>query len=137
MNVNKAILVGRVGKDPEVRQAGNNKVVSFSLATTENYKDKDGNKQSVTEWHNLTAWGKLAEIVGKYVQKGSELYIEGKIRTRIWDDKDGQKRYTTEIVADNIQMGRHAGEKQEQQQSNTIPANNAQVVNNDDDQLPF
>lgn len=103
--INKVILVGRVGKDPEVRHLDNNSVVaSFTLATNESYKNKSGEKVTNTEWHNIVVWRSLAEIAGKYIKKGTMLYVEGKIRTRAWNDKDGNKRYTTEIEADNFQM---------------------------------
>ena len=102
--VNKAILIGKVGNDPEVKHFENNSVVNFSLATSENYKDKNGEKQTKTEWHKIVIWGKLVEVVEKYVDKGSRLYLEGKITTRSWDDKDGNKRFTTEIVCNNMTM---------------------------------
>src|SRR3974390_1427544 len=103
--INKVILVGRVGKDPEVRHLDNNATVArFTLATNETYKNKNGEKITNTEWHNIIVWRSLAEIAGRYIKKGTMLYVEGKIRTRSWDDKDGNKRYTTEIEADNFQM---------------------------------
>ena len=103
--INKVILLGNVGKDPEVRHLDNNLTVArFSLATSETYKNKNGERVSNTEWHNIVCWRSLAEIAEKYVKKGTTLYVEGKIRTRSWDDKDGNKRYTTEIDADNFQM---------------------------------
>ena len=103
MSVNKAILVGRVGKPVEVRTAGESKVASFSLATTEKYKDsKTGEWKENTEWHNIVCWRNTAELAEKYIKKGTQLFIEGKLRTRSWD-KDGEKRYVTEIVAENIQ----------------------------------
>ncbi len=103
--VNKVILLGNVGKDPEVKYFDNDvAVASFSLATSETYKDKSGQKQTKTEWHNITAWRGLAKLAENYIKKGTQLYIEGKITTRSWDDKDGNKRYTTEIVANSIQM---------------------------------
>ena len=101
--VNKVIIIGRMGKDPEVKQAGQNTVANFSLATDESYK-KDGQKVEKTEWHNIVAWGRLAEIVRDYTSKGSQIYVEGKLQTRQWDDKQGNKRYTTEIVAQSIQL---------------------------------
>jgi single-strand DNA-binding protein len=105
MSVNKVILVGNVGKDPEVRYLEKGVAVAkFPLATSETYKGKDGEKVTATEWHNVVLWRGLAETVEKYVKKGSQLYIEGKIRTRTYDDKDGNKRYVTEIVADLMQM---------------------------------
>jgi single-strand DNA-binding protein len=103
--VNKVILVGNLGKDPEVRYLeGGAAVANFSLATSESYKDKSGAKKDVTEWHNIVLWRGLAEISEKYLKKGDTVYIEGKLRTRSWDDKDGNKKYTTEIVADNMTM---------------------------------
>ena len=114
MSVNKVILVGNVGKDPEVRYLDSGVAVcNFPLATSESYKNRDGEKVTSTEWHNIVMWRSLAEIAEKYVKKGTQLFIEGKIRTRSWDDRDGNKRYTTEIVADNMQMlGRRADEGQ-------------------------
>jgi len=105
MSVNKAILVGRLGKDPETRftQSGQS-VSNFSVATDNTYKDKNGEKQKKTEWHKIVAWGKLSEIVGKYLKKGALVYLEGRIETREWQDKEGQKRYSTEIVADTLRM---------------------------------
>lgn len=103
--INRVILVGRVGKDPEVRHLDNNATVArFTMATSETYKNKNGEKVTNTEWHNIVVWRGLADIAGRYVKKGTLLYVEGKIRTRSWDDKDGNKRYTTEIEADNFQM---------------------------------
>lgn len=103
--VNKVFLIGHLGKDPEVRHLeGGNTVANFPLATSESYTTKDGNKVDQTEWHNIVIWRKLAEIAEKYLKKGSLIYLEGRIRTRSWDDKDGNKRYITEIVANNFQM---------------------------------
>jgi single-strand DNA-binding protein len=103
--VNKIILIGNVGKDPEVRYLQNGTAVAqFSLATSETYKDKDGNKQTSTEWHNIVLWRGLAEIAEKYIKKGSKLYIEGKITYRSYDAQDGTKRYVTEVVGNNMQM---------------------------------
>lgn len=105
MSVNKVILVGRLGKDPELRYTpSGTAVVTFTMATTENYKDRDGNRQEKTEWHNIVAWRQLAEICGKFLHKGKQVYVEGKIQTRSYDDRDGNKRYITEIVADQMQM---------------------------------
>ncbi len=104
--VNKVILVGNLGKDPEVRHLENGvAVASFSLATTETYKDKtSGEKKSLTEWHNIVLWRGLAEIAEKYLKKGSQVYIEGKLRTRAWQDQEGNDRRTTEVVADNMTL---------------------------------
>lgn len=113
MSVNKVILVGNLGKDPEVRYtASGTAVANFSLATTERYKDRDGNNQEKTEWHNIVVWRQLAEICGKYLSKGRQVYIEGKIQTRSYDDRDGNKRYITEIVADQMQMLGGRGDNQ-------------------------
>jgi single-strand DNA-binding protein len=112
MSVNKVILVGNLGKDPELRYTpAGAAVASFSLATTERYKDKSGEWVDKTEWHNIVVWNKLAEICGKYLHKGKQIYIEGRIQTRSYDDRDGNKRYITEIVGDQMQMLGRAGEE--------------------------
>jgi single-strand DNA-binding protein len=101
--INKVILVGNLGKDPEVRHLeGGATVANFTLATSEYYKDKAGNRTEQTEWHNIVVWRGLAEVAEKYLKKGMTIYIEGKIRSRSWDDKEGIKRYTTEIVGDTF-----------------------------------
>ncbi len=148
MSVNKVILVGNVGKDPEVRYLEKNvAVANFSLATTERgFTMQNGTKiPDRTEWHNIVAWRGLAEIAEKYIKKGSQLYIEGKIQTRSWE-KDGVKRYTTEIYADNIQM---LGRRADSDSSPMSPAVAAPKVDNaiqdpdiieqedDDSGLPF
>ncbi len=103
--VNKVILIGNLGQDPELKYTPNGHAVStFSIATTEGRKDKDGNWNDHTEWHRVVTWNKTAETAGEYLKKGSQVYIEGRIQTRQWDDKEGVKRYTTEIVAQNLQM---------------------------------
>ncbi|MBI5919528.1 MAG: single-stranded DNA-binding protein [Nitrosomonadales bacterium] len=105
MSVNKVILVGRLGKDPETRyMTSGEAVTNATLATSENWKDKSGEKQEKTEWHNLVFYRKLAEIAGEYLKKGSQVYIEGKIQTRKWQTKEGQDRYTTEIIVNEMQM---------------------------------
>lgn len=102
--INKVILVGNVGADPDYRALdGGNRVVRLRLATSEKYTDKDGKKQEQTEWHSVTLWGGLADVVDKYVHKGSQVYIEGKIRTREYDHK-GEKRYATEIIANDMKL---------------------------------
>lgn len=105
-SVNKVILIGALGNDPEMRYAANgNAIANFSVATSEQWKDKaTGEKKESTEWHRISAFGKLAEICGEYLKKGSQVYIEGKLQTRKWQDKDGQDRYTTEIIADTMRM---------------------------------
>jgi len=103
--INKVILVGNLGKDPEVQHLeGDITLAKFPLATSEPYKDKNGNKVDQTEWHNIVAWRQLADICGKYLHKGSGVYIEGKIRSRSYTDKDNNKKYFTEIVADDIRL---------------------------------
>jgi single-strand DNA-binding protein len=104
--VNKVILIGRLGKDPEIRSTpSGTSVAKFTIATDERWTDKSGEKQERTEWHNIVAWGKLAEICGQYLRKGKLVYIDGSIRTESWDDKEsGQKKYKTTIVADTMQM---------------------------------
>jgi single-strand DNA-binding protein len=110
--VNKVILVGNLGKDPEVRHLeGGNSVANFTLATNEYYKDKQGNRVERTEWHNISAWRGLAELAEKYLKKGTQVYVEGKLRTRQYQDKDQQTRYITEIIAEEISLlgGRPGG----------------------------
>lgn len=103
--INKVILVGHLGKDPEVQYLeGGVALARFSLATSESYKDRDGNRVDQTEWHNIVFWRKQAEIAEKYLRKGSLIYMEGKLKTRSWDDKEGNKRYTTEVVGDTFVM---------------------------------
>lgn len=103
--LNQVQLIGTVGNDPEVRTVqGGAKVASFRLATTERFKDRDGNQKEQTEWHNITVWNGKAEFVEKYVKKGNNLFISGKLTTRQWTDQQGNKRYNTDVLADNIQM---------------------------------
>ena len=138
--INKVMLIGNVGKDPEIRYLDNGvAVANFRLATTEVYKNRDGERIQTTEWHNIVLWRGLAEVAEKYVKKGNPLYIEGKIRTRSWDDKDGNKRYTTEIVADNMQM---LGSKQSSEEEASSAPENAEATDIENipaegDDLPF
>ena len=105
MSVNKVILVGRLGKDPETRYMTNGEAVTNdTLATSENWKDKSGEKQEKTEWHNLVFYRRLAEVAGEYLKKGSQIYVEGKITTDKWQDKEGKDRYTTKIIVNEMQM---------------------------------
>lgn len=142
MSVNKVILIGRVGKDPEVRHLdGDKTVASFSLATSEKYTNRAGEKVEQTEWHNVVIWGKLAEIAEKYVVKGMMLYIDGKIKTRSWE-KDGAKHYTTEIFADSFQMLSSKPDNQtparEQYTSTGTPVSTfEQQEPGEDEDLPF
>ncbi len=149
MSVNKVILVGNLGKDPELRYtASGTAVCNFPIATTENYKDRDGNRQEKTEWHNIVVWRQLAEICGKYLVKGKQIYIEGKLQTRKWEDRDGNTKYSTEIVADQMQMlgragdGNNAGPRQETPQEPSMDQSASQnnydkVQFNPDDDIPF
>ena len=115
---NLVILLGNVGRDPEVRYLDQqNKVAQFPLATSEFYKDRDGQRRELTEWHNIVAFRHLADLVEKYVRKGSQLHIEGKLRTRQWNDQTGAKRYTTEVVCNDIQL---CGTRQELQDTAMI-----------------
>ncbi|HEX2956299.1 MAG TPA: single-stranded DNA-binding protein [Chitinispirillaceae bacterium] len=111
MGINKAILVGNLGKDPELKYTPSGQpVATFTLATSERFVDKGGQKQERTEWHNIVVWGKLAEVVNQYLKKGRPAYIEGRISTRSWDDRDGNKKYRTEIVATTVEfIGGNAG----------------------------
>ena len=109
MSLNKVMLIGNVGRDPEVRYLegganGNAKVASFSVATTERYRDRNGETRENTDWHNVVAWRGNADVVEKYVKKGTQLYIEGRLKTREWTDQTGNKRYTTEVLVDNLQL---------------------------------
>ena len=147
MPVNKVILIGHVGKDPEVRYLDSNTpVANFTLATSETYKNRNGEKVKNTEWHNIVLWRGLAQIAEKYVKKGTMLYIEGRIRTRSWDDKDGNKRYTTEIIGDNLQMLSRKGDETGDNFSQSAPSSDnysdtsydsPSVENDDVDDLPF
>jgi single-strand DNA-binding protein len=157
--VNKVILVGNLGNDPEVRYGNNgNAIANISLATTESWKDKNtGEQQDKTEWHRIVMFGRLGEIAGEYLRKGSQVYIEGKLQTRKWQDQQGQDRYTTEIVANEMQMlGGRSGEmssgssyQPQSQAAPSAPAQNAPAqnmsgpssspapVNDFDDDIPF
>ncbi len=132
-SLNKVHLIGRLGKDPEIRytQSGT-PVANFSLATSERIKNKDGNYEEKTEWHQIVLWGRTAEVAGEYLGKGSLVYIEGRIQTRKWSDKDGSDRYSTEIVGDRLQM---LGFKPEQEEA---PRQEQRSVGGSpDDDIPF
>ncbi|GAB3202606.1 single-strand DNA-binding protein [Pontibacter aydingkolensis] len=149
-SVNKVILIGNLGKDPEVRHLeGGVAVARFPIATSESYKDKSGNKQEKTEWHNIVVWRGLAEVAEKYLKKGQSVFIEGKIRTSQYQDKEGNQRYSTEIVADNMTMlggrsdGSTGGGNYQETASSSSSAGgnyggNASATQNDEpDDLPF
>jgi single-strand DNA-binding protein len=136
--VNKVILVGRLGKDPEVRYTPSGAAVAnFSIATSEEWKDKNtGEKQERTEWHRIVAWRRLGEICGEYLHKGSQIYIEGRLQTRSWEDRDGNKRYTTEIVAQNMQMLEAAGKGgRTEPEEGRLPVE--EPISIPDDDIPF
>jgi len=139
MGVNKVILVGYVGKDPDVRHLDSGvSVANFSLATSETYRNKENQKVTNTEWHNIVVWRRLAEIVEKYVKKGDPLYIEGKIRTRSYDDKDGNKKYITEIFADNMQMlGSKQSNNNDSSSEEKQPETDIETPPQEEDDLPF
>ncbi|MDP4588116.1 MAG: single-stranded DNA-binding protein [Flavobacteriales bacterium] len=135
--INKVILVGNLGKDPEVRYLENGTAVcSFPLATSETYTDRNsGEKKTQTEWHNVVLWRKLAEIGEKYLKKGSQVYIEGKMRTRSWEDQSGQKKYTTEVIGDIMQLLGRPNEQSSSGEQRTSAAQSQQDQDHGD--LPF
>jgi single-strand DNA-binding protein len=158
MSVNKVILVGRLGKDPETRyMTSGEAVTNVTLATSENWKDKSGEKQEKTEWHNLVFYRRLAEVAGEYLKKGSQIFVEGKIQTRKWQDKEtGKDRYTTEIIVNEMQMlgsksgGTSSFEVVENQAASPTPTQSAPATkpataapagksnfDNFDDDIPF
>ena len=152
MSLNKVLLIGNVGKDPEIRHLqGGASVATITLATSERYKDRNGESREVTEWHTIIAWRQLADLAENYIRKGTQIFVEGRIRSRSWDDQNGQKRYVTEIQADSIQLlgrrGDNAGAPAQPQQApqpqHSQPQQTTPIVNpsdlNDDgsDDLPF
>jgi single-strand DNA-binding protein len=143
-SLNKAILIGNLGKDPEVRAIPSGaKVANFSIATTERFINNHGETKDKTEWHNIVLWRGLADIAEKYLRKGSQVYIEGKLQTRSWDDQNGQKKYITEIIGDNLVMlGKASGDREESKPSqgyqNPNPTYGASSKPPEaDDSLPF
>lgn len=158
MALNKVLLIGNVGKDPEVRHLESGAAVAtITLATSERYRDRNGEMRELTEWHTVIAWRQLADLAENYIRKGSQIYVEGKIRSRSWDDQNGQKRYVTEIQADSIQLlgkrGDNAGTPaqpqpqnygggynapaQPQPQQTTPMVNPADLTDDGSDDLPF
>ncbi len=141
MSVNKVILVGNLGKDPEVRFTNSGSAVArFPIATSEVWNDRDGNRQERTEWHNIIVWGKQGEHCGQYLAKGRQVYVEGSIRNRSYDDKNGNKRYVTEIVAQRVQFLGGGGGTRLAQQTESAPADEAQSSGGQppiDDDVPF
>ena len=141
MSVNKVILVGNLGKDPEVRFTNSGSAMArFSVATSEVWNDRDGNRQERTEWHNVVVWGKQGEHCGQYLAKGRQVYVEGSIRTRSYDDKSGTKRYVTEVVAQRVQFLGGGGGTRLAQQAESAPADDTQSGGGQppiDDDVPF
>lgn len=141
MSVNKVLLIGRLGNNPEIRYTNTGTAVAnFNLATSENWNDKSGQRQERTEWHRVVVWGKLAELCEKYLSKGRQCFVEGRLQTRSWDDKDGNKRYTTEIVASTIQFlggpSAQAGSSMEADMGDSVPpmASDSSFT---EDEIPF
>lgn len=146
MGVNKAILIGNLGRDPELRQTGSGTpVCEFSLATTERYTDGSGNRQERTEWHRIVVWGRQGENAARYLSKGRQVYVEGRIQSRDWEDKDGNKRTTTEIVAQSVQFLSDGGSRGGGSDAPPPPddrhapaaASSGEGGGFDDDEIPF
>ncbi len=140
--VNKVILIGNLGKDPEIRYTtGGQAVANFTIATSDSYTNKDGEKQENTEWHRIVAWGRLAEICGEYLTKGRMVYIEGQLRTRSWEDKEGNTRWTTEVVARSMEMLSSAGSRSESPSKDSSSSEGDFEIDDDsfktDDDIPF
>ena len=141
-SLNKVMLIGSLGRDPEIRYMPNGDAAcNLSVATSETWKDKSGEKQERTEWHRISMFGKLAEIAGQYLAKGSSVYLEGKLQTRKWTDKDGVDKYTTEIIADRMQMlggkEQRQGQQQEQRKESQPIRQQRPPADDFDDQIPF
>jgi single-strand DNA-binding protein len=151
-SVNKVIIIGNLGRDPETRyMPDGGAITNISVATTDSWKDKNGEKQEKTEWHRVAFFGKLAEIAGEYLKKGSQVYVEGRLQTRKWQDKDGQDKYTTEIVANVMQMlgsrqgmgggapdrGEGGGERQAREPAGKAAAKSGGKFDDFEDDIPF
>ncbi|TWJ19476.1 single-stranded DNA-binding protein [Geobacter argillaceus] len=145
-SLNKVMLIGNLGKDPEVRYtASGTAVASFSVATSERYKSKSGDWEEKTEWHNVVLWGRQAEVAGEWLAKGKTVYIEGRLQTRKWQDKDGRDRYTTEVVGEKMQMlspkgeggGRPSGRQSGEAESFGAGPSYDEPAFNPDDDIPF
>ena len=138
--VNKVILVGNLGRDPEVRTTPSGQpVASFSLATNRRWRDRDGNRQEQTEWHEIVCWGRQAEVAGQYLNKGKQVYVEGRLQTRSWEDRQsGEKKYRTEVICDNFQMLGSRGSSYDGGDSRPSgPAQTPAPAVPDDDDIPF
>lgn len=140
MSLNKILLIGNAGRTPDIRAVGDTKVASFTLATTERYRGKDGNVREETEWHNIAVWGKLADVVEKYVDKGTQLYVEGRIKTEKYTDAQGVEKYAVKVIASSLQLlGKKEGGSApaaQQTTQRTTPIVDG-VVEPDDSDLPF
>lgn len=138
--LNKVILIGNLGRDPEVRSTPSGQsVASFTLATNRKWKDKGGQRQEQTEWHNIVVWGRQAEVAGQYLTKGKQIYLEGRLQTRSWDDKQsGEKRYRTEVICENFQMLGQRGDVDTSSSAGGPPAyDDSSFGPDDDDDIPF
>ena len=139
--INNVTLLGRLGADPEIRHtANNNAVANLSLATSENYKDKNGEWQKKTEWHRVIVWGKIAEACGNILKKGSMIFVNGKMQTRSWEDQSGKKNYTTEVIAKEIKFldpKKDQNSNNNQQNNNYAPTPNEEPSFASDDDIPF
>ena len=141
--VNRVILIGNLGKDPEIRNLeGGAKVANFPLATTESYKNRNGERTEHTEWHNIVLWRGLADVSERFLKKGNSVYIEGKLRTRSWEDQQGNKRYITEVIADNMTMlgGRRDDNgvtETESKEEEVTPPDPTEITDDVSDDLPF
>jgi single-strand DNA-binding protein len=143
--VNKVILVGNLGSDPEVRTTpGGQRVANFRLATSRNWTGQDGQRQEKTEWHSIVVWGKQAEIAERFLQKGKQIYLEGRLETRSWQDKEGQTRYKTEVICENFQMLGRAGDRNgepgtdyQRDRTAAAPEESMSQAGGSDDDLPF
>lgn len=138
MSVNKVIIVGRLGADPEMKTLSSGQsVTNFNLATSENWVDRDGQKQERTEWHRVVVWGKLAEICAQHLAKGRQVFIEGRLQTRSWEDQQGQKRYTTEIVANNVQFLGSSNDRPQSQSMSGFGDSSPEPSFDSNEEIPF
>ena len=139
--VNKVILIGNLGRDPEMRSTQSGQpIATFTLATNRRWKDKNGQKQEQTEWHQIVVWGRQAEVAGQYLTKGKQIYLEGRLQTRSWDDKQsGEKRYRTEVICENFQMLGQRGDADTSSSSSggPPPYDDSSFGPDDDDDIPF
>ncbi len=136
--VNKAIVVGRLGNDPELKQTSTGQsVCTFSMATSENWKDSNGERQERTEWHRIVVWGRVGKNCAKYLAKGRQAFVEGRLQTRSWEGQDGQKRYTTEIVAQNVQFLGGGAQTDDRRSTNSEPDFQSEPYFDASEEVPF